>query len=101
MDGANNTPNVTARLIALDIADAAYRLWAERYDELICSGEEYGYGPSVDAAWDKYVERGAHNYAWFTEAGDLNLAGVEAFRAFETAFEDGPGIYGLRASWHR
>ena len=96
MDGANNTPNVTARLIALDITDAAYRLWAERYDELICSGEEYGHGPSVDVAWEKYIERGAFNYPWFDCEGDLNHAGCDAFDAFAAAFEDGPGIYGMR-----
>lgn len=94
MDGATNT--TTEKLIQLDIADAAYRLWAERYDELICSGEEYGYGPSVEAAWEKYVERGAHNYPWWNMDGDLNCAGRNAWDAFAEAFEDGPGIYGMR-----
>lgn len=100
MDGATNT--TTEKLIQLDIADAAYRLWAERYDELICSGEEYGYGPSLEAAWEKYVERGAHNYPWFDDALDadgLNAEGEAAFERFAAAFEDGPGVYGMRASW--
>lgn len=93
MDGAINT---TSKLIQLDIADAAYRLWEERYEQLICSGEEYGNGPSVDVAWDKFVERGAHNYPWWDAEGAFNADGWTAFLRFADAFEDGPGIYGMR-----
>lgn len=96
MDGAINT---TEKLIQLDIADAAYRLWAERYDELICSGEKYGHGPSVQRAFELFVERGAHNYPWWNADDSLNSAGLAAHAAFVDAFEDGPGIYGMRASW--
>lgn len=94
MDGATNT--TTEKLIQLDIADAAYRLWAERYDELICSGKEYGHGPSEKAAWDTYVERGAHNYPWWFSTGELNTEGRGARARFIDAFADGPGIYGMR-----
>lgn len=92
MDGAINT---TSKLIQLDIADAAYRLWAERYEQLICSGEEYGNGPSLERAWEKFVERGAHNYPWWNMDGELNCVGRNAWDAFAEAFEDGPGVYGM------
>lgn len=93
MDGAINT---TSKLVQLDIADAAYRLWEERYEEIICSGEEYGNGPSVAVAWDTYVERGAFNYPWWDDATDkLNADGRAARARFEAAWNDGPGIYGM------
>ena len=98
MDGATNTSDTAARLVALDITDAAYRLWGELYDEIICSGDEYGYGPSLSTAWDRYVERGAFNYPWFDEDGELNAAGRAAFERFEAAFADGAGIYGMRTA---
>jgi len=102
MDGANNTPNVTARLIALDITDAAYRLWAEQYEALICGNAcDYGHGPSLDIAWDTYVERGAHNYPWWLPSDELNADGCAARARFEAAFADGAGVYGMRDSWHR
>lgn len=94
MDGAaNNT--ITERLIALDIKDAAYRLWGELYEEIICSGDEYGNGPSLERAWDTYVERGAFNYAWWDANDELNAEGRAAFERFERAFEDGAGVYGF------
>jgi hypothetical protein len=94
MDGAANTNTIEARLVALDITDAAYRLWAELYDAWICSGDEYGNGPSLARAWELYVERGAHNYAWWDDEGAFNADGWTAFNRFADAFEDGPGIYG-------
>lgn len=93
MDGAINT--TTSKLIQLDIADAAYRLWEERYEQLICSGEEYGNGPSLERAWDTYVERGAFNYAWWNPNDELNADGRAARERFEAAFADGPGTYGM------
>jgi hypothetical protein len=92
MDGAINT---TSKLIQLDIADAAYRLWEERYEELLCSGEEYGNGPSLEAAWDTYVERGAFNYAWWNMDDELNADGRAARARFEAAWNDCPGVYGM------
>jgi hypothetical protein len=85
-----------ARLIRIDIIDAAYRLWAERYEEIIQRGVEYGRGPSADVAWDKYIERGAHNYSsWFTNEDEPSAAYYEARAAFRDAFEDAPGVYGM------
>lgn len=96
MDGAANTNTIAARLAALDITDAAYKLWAEQYEALICSGDEYGNGPSLARAWDTYVERGAFNYPWWRDEDgqELNADGRAAFERFERAFEDGAGIYG-------
>jgi hypothetical protein len=89
-----------ARLIRIDIIDAAYRLWAERYEEIIASGDEYGNGPNMMKAWDKYLDRGAYNYPWWVVANDdgethLNEAGDDAYLAFAAAFEDAPGVYGM------
>lgn len=92
MDGAINT---TSKLVQLDIADAAYRLWEERYEEIICSGEEYGNGPCVFAGWDKYIDRGAFNYAWWNADDNLNADGQAAFQAFRAAWNDAPGVYGM------
>jgi hypothetical protein len=93
MDGAINTPT---NCIQIDVTDAAYELWGELYDAIICSGDEYGYGPSLERAWYQYVERRAHTYAWFDADGELNAEGRTARERFAAAFDDGAGIYGMR-----
>lgn len=101
MDGATNTSDTTSRLIALDITDAAYRLWAELHEAALFSSSSNPWGdgdysaPSLERAWETYVERGAHNYAWWDAEGAFNAAGWTAFNRFADAFEDGPGIYGM------
>lgn len=80
----------------IDIADAAHKLWAEMHDELIRSGDEYGDGPCVRCAWDRYVDSGAHKQDWWTgDDSELNDIGLAWFERFEAAFENGAGIYGM------
>lgn len=99
----NGARAVAARLIALDIDDAAEKLYAElleeaRNDAFGLLGDGDYAAPRVTKAWCRYLDRGADNYPWWGENescddAPLNAAGLAAYERFERAFEAAAELY--------